>query len=113
MTFCACLLNPEIIEYGTLGPWLGWHSFRRTLATLLQSSGASVKTTQDFDAPLLTCNDSGNLCKGGNRRQATHSRCYRRIIYREGIVKRSSVNKPYWTFVDPRLDPFDSYSFGN
>ncbi|MCU1247867.1 MAG: Type secretory pathway, VirD2 component (relaxase) [Edaphobacter sp.] len=38
-----------------------------------------------FDAPLLTCNDSGNLCKGGNRRQATRSRCYRRIIYREGM----------------------------
>jgi integrase len=27
---------------------IGWHSFRRTLATLLQSSGASVKTTQDL-----------------------------------------------------------------
>jgi integrase len=26
----------------------GWHSFRRTLATLLQSSGASVKTTQEL-----------------------------------------------------------------
>jgi integrase len=27
---------------------IGWHSFRRTLATLLQSSGASVKTTQEL-----------------------------------------------------------------
>jgi len=28
---------------------IGWHTcFRRTLATLLQSSGASVKTTQDL-----------------------------------------------------------------
>jgi integrase len=27
---------------------LGWHSFRRTLATLLQSTGASVKTTQEL-----------------------------------------------------------------
>lgn len=27
---------------------IGWHSFRRTLATLLQSSGASLKTTQEL-----------------------------------------------------------------
>jgi integrase len=27
---------------------IGWHSFRRTLATLLQSNGASVKTTQEL-----------------------------------------------------------------
>lgn len=27
---------------------MAWHSFRRTLATLLQSTGASVKTTQDL-----------------------------------------------------------------
>lgn len=27
---------------------IGWHSFRRTLATLLLSSGASVKTTQEL-----------------------------------------------------------------
>ena len=36
---------------------IGWHSFRRTLATLLQSQGASVKTTQDLlrhSSPLMT-----------------------------------------------------------
>jgi integrase len=36
---------------------IGWHSFRRTLATLLQSSGASVKTTQELlrhSSPLMT-----------------------------------------------------------
>jgi integrase len=36
---------------------IGWHSFRRTLATLLQASGASVKTTQDLmrhASPLMT-----------------------------------------------------------
>jgi integrase len=27
---------------------IGWHSFRRTLATLLQANGASVKATQDL-----------------------------------------------------------------
>ncbi|HWZ01300.1 MAG TPA: hypothetical protein VNX17_09480, partial [Edaphobacter sp.] len=34
-----------------------WHSFRRTLATLLQSSGASVKTTQELlrhSSPVMT-----------------------------------------------------------
>ena len=36
---------------------IGWHSFRRTLATLLQASGASVKTTQNLmrhASPLMT-----------------------------------------------------------
>lgn len=36
---------------------IGWHSFRRTLATLLQHSGASVKTTQDLlrhASPVMT-----------------------------------------------------------
>ena len=36
---------------------IGWHTFRRTLATLLQSSGASVKTTQELlrhASPALT-----------------------------------------------------------
>jgi integrase len=36
---------------------IGWHSFRRTLATLLQSSGASVKTTQELmrhASPVMT-----------------------------------------------------------
>ena len=36
---------------------IGWHSFRRTLATLLHSSGASVKTTQDLlrhSSPMMT-----------------------------------------------------------
>jgi integrase len=36
---------------------IGWHSFRRTLATLLQSCGASVKTTQELlrhSSPVMT-----------------------------------------------------------
>jgi integrase len=36
---------------------IGWHSFRRTLATLLQSTGASVKTTQELlrhSSPVMT-----------------------------------------------------------
>jgi integrase len=36
---------------------IGWHSFRRTLATLLHSSGASVKTTQELlrhASPVMT-----------------------------------------------------------
>ncbi len=36
---------------------IGWHSFRRTLATLLHSTGASVKTTQDLlrhSSPMMT-----------------------------------------------------------
>jgi integrase len=36
---------------------IGWHTFRRTFATLLQSSGASVKTTQELmrhSSPVMT-----------------------------------------------------------
>ena len=36
---------------------IGWHSFRRTLASLLQASGASVKTTQELlrhSSPVMT-----------------------------------------------------------
>lgn len=36
---------------------IGWHSFRRTLATLSQASGASVKTTQELlrhASPVMT-----------------------------------------------------------
>lgn len=36
---------------------IGWHTFRRTTATLLQSSGASVKTTQELlrhASPVMT-----------------------------------------------------------
>jgi len=36
---------------------IGWHSFRRTLAAVLQSSGATVKTTQDLlrhSSPVMT-----------------------------------------------------------
>jgi integrase len=43
---------------------IGWHSFRRTLATLLQSSGASVKTTQELlrhSSPVMTL---GTYAKG-------------------------------------------------
>ncbi len=36
------------VERAGITKRIGWHSFRRTLATLLQSSGASVKTTQEL-----------------------------------------------------------------
>jgi integrase len=29
-------------------PHIGWHSFRRTFATMLQANGEAVKTTQDM-----------------------------------------------------------------
>ena len=42
---------------------IGWHSFRRTLATVLQSSGASVKTTQELmrhSSPVMTLGTYAN-----------------------------------------------------
>jgi len=44
-------------ERAGIAKTIGWHSFRRTLATLLHSSGASVKTTQDLlrhSSPMMT-----------------------------------------------------------
>jgi integrase len=44
-------------EFVGIGKVIGWHTFRRTLATLLQSSGASVKTTQELmrhSSPVMT-----------------------------------------------------------
>jgi integrase len=41
------VIRPAATRAG-IAKHIGWHSFRRTLATLLQSSGASVKATQDL-----------------------------------------------------------------
>ena len=44
-------------EFAGITKVVGWHTFRRTLATLLQYSGASVKTTQELmrhSSPVMT-----------------------------------------------------------
>lgn len=41
------IVRPAAVRAG-ITKNIGWHSFRRTLATLLQSSGGSVKATQDL-----------------------------------------------------------------
>jgi integrase len=41
------VIRPAAVRAG-ISKHLGWHSFRRTLATLLQANGASVKATQDL-----------------------------------------------------------------
>jgi integrase len=41
------VIRPAAVRAG-ISKHIGWHSFRRTLATLLQASGASVKATQDI-----------------------------------------------------------------
>ena len=43
---------------------IGWHTFRHTLATLLQASGAGVKVTQELlrhSSPVIV---PWNLCTG-------------------------------------------------
>jgi integrase len=50
---------------------IGWHSFRRTLATLLQSSGASVKTTQELmrhSSPVMTLGTYAKAVTADKRR---------------------------------------------
>jgi integrase len=41
------VIRPAAVRAG-ITKHIGWHSFRRTLATLLQANGASVKSTQDI-----------------------------------------------------------------
>ena len=41
------VIRPAAVRAGVT-KHLGWHSFRRSLATLLQANGASVKATQDM-----------------------------------------------------------------
>ena len=40
-------IQPAAVRCG-IAKRIGWHSFRRTLATLLQANGTSVKATQDM-----------------------------------------------------------------
>jgi integrase len=49
-------IRPAALEAG-IGKVIGWHTFRRSFATLLQSSGASVKSTQELmrhASPVMT-----------------------------------------------------------
>jgi integrase len=49
-------VQPAAVRAG-IQKQIGWHSFRRTVATLLHSSGASVKTTQELlghSSPVMT-----------------------------------------------------------
>jgi integrase len=41
------VIRPAVARAG-ISKHIGWHSFRRTLATLLQANGVSVKATQDM-----------------------------------------------------------------
>ena len=41
------VIRPAAMRAG-ISKHIGWHSFRRTLSTLLEASGASVKVTQDM-----------------------------------------------------------------
>ncbi len=49
-------IQPAAVDAG-ITKTIGWHTFRRTFATLLQSSGATVKTTQELmrhSTPVMT-----------------------------------------------------------
>jgi integrase len=49
-------IRPAALAAG-IGKVIGWHTFRRSFATLLQSSGANVKTTQELmrhSTPVMT-----------------------------------------------------------
>jgi integrase len=49
-------IQPAAIDAG-INKRINWHTFRRTFATLLQSSGATVKTTQELmrhSTPMMT-----------------------------------------------------------
>ena len=49
-------VRPAALDAGIIKT-IGWHTFRRSFATLLQSSGATVKTTQELmrhSSPIMT-----------------------------------------------------------
>jgi integrase len=46
-SFMRCHIVPAAIRAG-VEKKIGWHSFRRTLATLLSSSGVTIRTTQEL-----------------------------------------------------------------
>ena len=49
-------IRPAALLAG-IGKVIGWHTFRRSFATLLQSNGATVKTTQEMlrhSSPVMT-----------------------------------------------------------
>jgi integrase len=55
-TLLARHIRPAALDAG-ITKTIGWHTFRRTFATLLHSSGASVKTTQELmrhATPVMT-----------------------------------------------------------
>jgi integrase len=55
-TLLARHIRPAALDAG-INKTIGWHTFRRTFATLLQSSGATVKTTQELmrhSTPVMT-----------------------------------------------------------
>jgi integrase len=55
-TLLARHIRPAALDAG-ITKTIGWHTFSRTFATLLHSSGASVKTTQELmrhATPVMT-----------------------------------------------------------
>src|SRR5215467_7243946 len=46
-TLMKCYVRPVVKRLG-IRKQIGWHSFRRTFATLLKSSGEDIKTTQEL-----------------------------------------------------------------
>ena len=55
-TIMAKHIQPAALD-AEIAKTIGWHTFRRTFATLLQSSGATVKTTQELmrhSTPAMT-----------------------------------------------------------
>ena len=79
---------------------IGWHTFRRTLATLLQSSGASVKTTQEL---IIACNDDWHVRASRHIRQASSTEQCSGPIRCEGWKEEKSGIKGVWPFMASRF----------
>jgi integrase len=82
---------------------IGWHSFRRTLATLLQSSGASVKTTQELlrhSSPLMTM---GTYAKAVTADKRNVQDAIAALFVEKGQQISSMIDEEGdWTFLDLR-----------
>jgi integrase len=80
-------IRPAALTVG-ITKQFGWHSFRRSTASLLVSGGTSIRTTRD----ILR-----------HASQAMTLGTYAQLVSSERMAAQQSIAEllPYWTLVDP------------
>src|SRR3984885_14701887 len=80
---------------------IGWHTFRHTLATLLQASGAGVKVTQELlrhSSAIMTLGTYAKAVTGDKRdAQDTVGALFLKPQQVKWAAERLALIDPYWT----------------